>query len=191
MKNFKLIAFLGVDGSGKSTLIESLYKTNKNKFKKIHFIPDYFRKKVQVNTNPHHKFKRGKFFSFLKILYWLINFQIFKYLNYNSKKIFIFDRYIYDVLIDPLRYRFSLSNKLSKKLIIKFIIKPDLIILLTGNSNKIYSRKKELKLNDLIRLNNKYIKFIKQFDQKIVLNCLDKIDFNKNKVLNYLKKLSL
>ena len=71
------------------------------------------------------------------------------------------------------------------------MIKPDLIILLTGNPNKIYSRKKELKLKDMIRLNNKYMKFIKEFDQKIILNCFDKIDFNKNKVLNYLKKLSL
>lgn len=83
-----------------------------------------------------------------------------------------------------------MSNKLTK-LIIKFIIKPDLIILLTGNPNKIYSRKKELKLKNMVRLNNKYMKFIKEFDQKIILNCFDKIDFNKNKVLNYLKKLSL
>ena len=43
----------------------------------------------------------------------------------------------------------------------------------------------------MIRLNNKYIKFIKEFDQKIILNCLDTIDINKNKILNYLKKLSL
>ena len=71
------------------------------------------------------------------------------------------------------------------------MIKPDLIILLTGNPNKIYSRKKELKLKNMVRLNNKYMKFIKEFDQKIILNCFDKIDFNKNKVLNYLKKLSL
>ena len=82
-------------------------------------------------------------------MYWIINYQIFKIINYNSKKIFFFDRYIYDIIIDPLRYRFSLSNKLTK-LIIKFIIKPDLIILLTGNPNKIYSRKKELKLKNMV-----------------------------------------
>ncbi len=190
MQNFKIIVFLGVDGSGKSTLIDSIVKKNRLKFKKIHFNPDYFQKKNKQITNPHLKKKRGKIFSLLKIMYWVINYQIFKILNFNSKNIYIFDRYIYDIILDPLRYRFSLPNKLTK-LFIKFIIKPDLIILLTGNPYKIYSRKKELKLNDMIRLNNKYIKFIKEFDQKIILNCLDTIDINKNKILNYLKKLSL
>jgi thymidylate kinase len=190
MTNFKIVVFLGVDGAGKSTLINSIVKKNRYKFKKIHFNPDYFKKKNKQIINPHLKKKRGKIFSCLKIMYWIINYQIFKIINYNSKKIFFFDRYIYDIIIDPLRYRFSLSNKLTK-LIIKFIIKPDLIILLTGNPNKIYSRKKELKLKNMVRLNNKYMKFIKEFDQKIILNCFDKIDFNKNKVLNYLKKLSL
>jgi len=190
VKNFKIIVFLGVDGAGKSTLIESIIKKNELKYEKVHFAPDYFRKKKNQIGNPHNKKYRGIIFSFLKISYWFINYQIFKIVNYNSKKIFFFDRYIYDIIIDPLRYRFSLSNKLTK-LIIKFIIKPDLIILLTGNPNKIYSRKKELKLKNMVRLNNKYMKFIKEFDQKIILNCFDKIDFNKNKVLNYLKKLSL
>ena len=177
MKNYRIVVFLGVDGSGKSTLINSIFKKNRDKFKKIHFNPDYFRKKKEQIINPHLKKKRGRIFSLLKIIYWVINNQIFRILNYNSKKIYFFDRYIYDVIIDPLRYRFSLPNKLIK-LIIKFI-------------NKIYSRNKELKLSDMIRLNKKYIKFIRQFDQKIVLNCQDKIDLNKNKVLNNIKKLFL
>ena len=32
MKNFKIIVFLGVDGSGKSTLIDSIVKKNRLKF---------------------------------------------------------------------------------------------------------------------------------------------------------------
>ena len=129
-------------------------------------------------------------FSFFKIIYWIINYQIFTILNYNSKKIYIFDRYVYDVMIDPLRYRFSLSKIVITK-IIKFAIKPDLIVLLTGNPKKIYSRKKELTLKDTIKLNNKYIKFVKKFDVKIILNCLYDIDTNTNKILSYIKKLSL
>ena len=93
-------------------------------------------------------------------------------------------------MINPLRYRFSLSKIVITK-IIKFAIKPDLIVLLTGNPKKIYSRKKELTLKDTIKLNDKYIKFVKKFDVKIVLNCLNKIDSNRDKILNYIKKLSL
>ena len=190
MKNFKTIIFLGVDGTGKSTLINSVYKKNKKKFEKIHFAPDYFKKKNKPITNPHQQIKRSMVFSFFKIIYWIINYQIFTILNYNSKKIYIFDRYIYDVMIDPLRYRFSLSKIVITK-IIKFAIKPDLIVLLTGNPKKIYSRKKELTLKDTIELNDKYIKFVKKFDVKIILNCLYDIDTNTNKILSYIKKLSL
>ena len=45
MTNFKIVVFLGVDGAGKSTLINSIVKKNRYKFKKIHFNPDYFKKK--------------------------------------------------------------------------------------------------------------------------------------------------
>ena len=48
-KNSKIIVFLGVDGSGKSTLVNYIYKRNKSKYDKIHFVPDYFRKKKKCN----------------------------------------------------------------------------------------------------------------------------------------------
>ena len=45
--------------------------------------------------------------------------------------------------------------------------------------------------DDTIKLNNRYIKFVKKFDVKIILNCLNKIDSNRDKILNHIKKLSL
>ena len=185
MRSYKIIVFLGVDGSGKSTLINELLKNYKNKFKKIHFAPDYFRNKNRQNTNPHKQLKRSKIFSFLKIIYWFINHGIFKILNYKSKKIFIFDRYIGDLLIDPKRYRFSLSDKFLEK-IISYLIKPDLIVLLSGDPQKIYLRKKELKLKDLILLNYKYEKFVKKFKNILILNSVKKIHHNRDILLNHL-----
>lgn len=187
MRNFKIIVFLGVDGSGKSTLIDTLTKNNEKKFRKIHFVPDYFRKKNKPNITPHKQLKRSEMFSYLIIIYWLINFYFFRLINFNSEKIFVFDRYIYDILIDPLRYRVKISKKI-KKIILKFSIKPDIIFFLIGNPNKIYSRKKELKLKDTIKLNNDYLEFSKKFKNKLVLNCFHKVLFNKKKIINYLKK---
>ncbi len=189
MKKFKIIVFLGVDGSGKSTLIKSIFNKNKIKYKMIHFTPDYFRKKKNPVINPHENTKRSKVISLLKIIYWIFNFQIFKILNYNSKKIFLFDRYLFDLIIDPKRYRFSLSDK-TIKFIIKPLLKPDLVVLLTGNPKKIYLRKKEIKLRDTIILNNKYIKFTKAFDKNIILDALDRVNLNRSKILNYFKKQS-
>lgn len=190
MKNFKIIVFLGVDGSGKSTLINSIVKKNKLKFEKIHFTPDYFRNKKVQTVNPHLKKKRGKLFSFLKLIYWIINYKLFEIVNYKSHKIFFFDRYLSDIIIDPLRYRFSLPAKITNQ-VIKFMLKPDLIILLRGSPHEIYSRKQELKLKEIIKLNNKYIKFIKKYDNKLILDCSDKIYSNRNKVLSYIKRLTI
>lgn len=187
MTNFKIVVFLGVDGSGKSTLIESIIKKNKLKYQKVHFAPDYFRNKKNQVSNPHKKKYRGIIFSFLKIFYWLINFQLFKLLNYNTNKIFIFDRYLYDIIIDPLRYRILLSKKI-KKFILKNFTKPDLIVFLTGNPIRIYTRKPELNLKDIIRLNKKYNSFVKKFDNRITLKCFTRLDINRNKIYNYLKK---
>jgi len=190
VRNFKIIVFLGVDGSGKSTLIDTLSKSNQKKYKKIHFMPDYFRKKNKPSINPHKQSKRSEIFSYLKIIYWLINFYFFRLINFNSKKIFIFDRYIYDVIIDPLRYRITLSKKI-KKIILKFSIKPDVIFFLIGNPNKIYYRKKELKLKTITRLNNDYLIFSKKLNNKLVLNCSHKVSYNKKEILNFLKKPSI
>ena len=72
---------------------------------------------------------------------------------------------------------------------LKYIIKPDLIVLLSGNPKKIYVRKKELKLKEIIRLNTRYNKFVQKFNSKIILNSFSKIDYNKKKILNYIKKI--
>ena len=95
MKNFKIIVFLGVDGSGKSTLINSIVKKNKLKFKQIHFTPDYFRNKKVQTVNPHLKKKRGKLFSLLKLIYWIINYKLVPTIN----SVLIILDYILHILI--------------------------------------------------------------------------------------------
>ena len=67
MKNFNIIIFLGVDGSGKSTLINAISNGNKKKFHTIHFIPDFFRKNKKSITNPHGKKKEVKYILLLKL----------------------------------------------------------------------------------------------------------------------------
>ena len=57
-------------------------------------------------------------------------------------KVYIFDRYAHDVLIDPIRYRFNLSKKLTK-FILGFFPEPDLWIYLKPSIKTIKSRKIE------------------------------------------------
>ena len=69
MKNHNrtiIISFMGVDGSGKSTLIELLRMKLKNKFRKIKYI--HLRPylilldKSTVQSNPHNSKQLGQFY---------------------------------------------------------------------------------------------------------------------------------
>ena len=120
-----VISFMGVDGSGKSTLIDLITKKFKNKYKNIRYIhlrPYLFlTDKSITNANPHYNKPRSQFISLLQILTWLLIYQIFFFVRLKKKnQLIIFDRYAHDLLIDKIRYRFSLSNKLTRYILSLF-----------------------------------------------------------------------
>lgn len=162
-KNF-IVAFLGPDGSGKSTLINYLTNYLRKKkliYKYIHLRPRIFKHSEKPVTNPHGKAPRSTFISFIKLIYWLILFNFyFLCVNIISKKVYIFDRYPHDLLIDPLRYRFKLSKKITLFLL-NFLPHPDLWINVSGNFKEIWERKKETKQLVIKKQLKSYKKFMK------------------------------
>ena len=75
----------------------------------------------------------------------------------------IIDRYFYDILVDPGRYRIKLP-KIIIKLFSKIVPKPELTFIITADHKQIYERKKEIQLDQINKIQNKYIelnKFIK------------------------------
>ena len=85
----------------------------------------------------------------------------FLFVNFISKKIYIFDRYPHDLLIDPVRYRFQLNKNITETLL-NFLPQPDLWINVSGNSNVIWRRKKEIKLYETKKQLKLYKKFLKK-----------------------------
>ena len=188
MKQNIIISILGPDGSGKSTLIKVLKKKllrQKKKLKTFHLKP-YFvsNKKAKIVKNPHNQVLRSNFLSFLKLLYWLIIFRLYFIIKiFIPSDIFLFDRYPNDILIDPKRYRFKLSSKLSEN-ILKFFPRPDLWIIMIEKPKIIWSRKQEVDYETLIKQINKYKKFAKNKKNSIIFsqrNNISKIE----KYLNY------
>ena len=99
---------MGVDGSGKSTLINKLIKSYSKKYKKIkylHLRPYVFLiDKRTVVSDPHkNKSSHSKIISLTKIFVWLFIYKFFFLLNQNKKnQLIIFDRYAHDILIDKI-----------------------------------------------------------------------------------------
>jgi len=178
-----VISFMGVDGSGKSTLIKQLNKRLKGNYKKIknlHLRPYLFlTDKSTVNTNPHNqKPPRFQIISLIKILTWLFMYRFFFFVNSDKKNILIiFDRYAHDLLIDKTRYRFILPKKITQ-FILNLFPEPHLWIFLKAPIKIIEKRKKELPTHELVRQIREYKNFSKK--KKNMINKKKKNKIKKN-----------
>ena len=169
-----VIAVQGTDGSGKSTIInaitpwleESYHKGIIYNHLRPNAIPDLgviLGKKEKpkkddvpvVNTDPHALKPSGFVGSIIRWAYYMIDYT-FGYLKTvypfvsTKSKVFIFDRYYYDYYIDQRRSRTNLPNWILRFGEI-FVPKPDLVLCLGGDPEKIYSRKPETSLEEVNR----------------------------------------
>ena len=196
MKNnsLQVIAFMGVDGSGKSTIISNLKNLLDEKYDNIiinHLKPNLFgiNRPIQSN-NPHSQPLRSSLFSLLKIIYWLIIYKIFFFaLSKKKTNLILFDRYANDLLIDKKRYRYNLSPKITEK-ILNYFPQPDLWVVLNAELNILQQRKKELSIEELKRQAYEYMNFYKSKKNALLLDTTKSLDLNLKTIINEIIKYS-
>lgn len=165
-----VISVLGTDGSGKSTIIDAITPWLEEAFHhgviyrhlRPTVIPDLGvllgKRKSEsgrVVTNPHEHKPSGLVGSLVKWGYYLVDYTlgflklVWPQVSFKSK-LFIFDRYYYDYYIDQRRMGISLPRWM-----IRFggliVPKPDLVVCLGGDPQKIYERKPETSLTEVTR----------------------------------------
>lgn len=162
------VAFLGTDGSGKSTLIESVKEPIERMLhSKVHYehlrpnmLPSLARlagkpQKEGPTTDPHGGKIAGRISSLVRFAYYYVDYvvgywlKIYPILVKRPSMVF-FDRYYYEYMIDPRRCAVRLPRGWAR-FWSWFIPKPDLILCLGGDPEKIYARKPETSLEEVRR----------------------------------------
>ena len=171
-----VIAVMGPDGCGKTTVINQLKKDIEPAFRKIqqfHLFPVPQKGESKAETNPQGKTKRNFVLSVLKLMYFVRIYVggHFKYvLPAKIRSTFtIFDRYYDDILVDPLRYRNGTPDWVVKFFGL-FIPEPELWIFLDCPTEVIQSRKSEVPSEETERQRQAYLALAKTKKNCIVLN---------------------
>jgi thymidylate kinase len=160
------VVFLGPDGVGKSTLIKYLTQIISPAFRRLrvfHWRPMLLwrRKHCGNAADPHGRSQHGTWWSLGRLFahlldYWLGYWLVMRPLLARSGLV-IFDRYFYDLLIDPKRYRYG-GPLWVVRLLRALIPRPDLMFVLDAPEQILLSRKQEVAPEEAQRQRQTYLK---------------------------------
>lgn len=158
------IVVLGPDGAGKSTLIQRLVEDTRPAFcghQQFHWRPaSLWRRKYRGDvTDPHGQPAYSMLWSVARIFahlmdYWFSYFTTIRPALAHSRLV-VFDRYFYDLSVDPRRYRYGGPQWIISTLI-SFVPKPHLTLVLDASEQAVLSRKREIEPNEIRRQRHLY-----------------------------------
>jgi thymidylate kinase len=170
------IAFFGPDGVGKSAVIDHLNVSTFRSMTRFHFRPRFRRTELArpATTAPHAKPPRGTLISIGKLLYWLADCW-FGYLvtilpRTRSGGMVVFDRYLSDILVDPLRYRLPARLMHFLALLLKLVPRPDLCVLLDAPADVMQYRKQEVSPWESERQRSAYLQMFDTLPSKLLVD---------------------
>ena len=124
-------------------------------------------------TVPHRSKPANPFSSFLRMAYYWLDYRLFVPLivRRNAKWDFVtvFDRYIYDFLVDPHRSRINLPYWI-RKCFAATVPQPRLVFILYADADTIYARKPELPRDEIERQLREYLRLAGSSSRFVLLD---------------------
>jgi thymidylate kinase len=171
-------AVVGPDGVGKTTFIEELARRLSEVMVKdaqaiviLHFRPHIlpnlkalfsgksYDQSTEEFSKPHRGQPAGALGSLLRLTYYWFDYVIGYWLHVRSGclrgKIYVFDRYFYDFIVDPRRSRLKLPHAV-RVAFLHVTPQPDIVFFLDCDSSVVYARKQELAHEEIDRQLSEY-----------------------------------
>lgn len=209
----KCLAFCGLDGAGKTTILDELNDifVNLLKKKKVYYgywrpfvIPeirelfgkknskdsiDQAAQKGQTIVEPERE-PKNKLVSLLKLIYYWIDFILapFKYGEIRSRGgIVLFDRHYVDMAVHPHRFEMGIPQKLILFLY-KFIPKADYTFFLYCTPEEILQRKQEFTAEEIKTQTDKYLEVGKSIRNFVPIHTNTTIAEEIDEILSHVAK---
>lgn len=173
------LAFIGPDGCGKSSVIEAIEADFAPAFQKVvcrHLRPKALPAKRADGlpvTDPHGQPVRGNLYSVAKILYLFLDYWIGYLRRVRSEmvrtKLVTFDRYFYDILVDPRRVLYG-GPRWLPRMLSHLIPRPELVFLLDAPVDVLWSRKQEVQYDEVVRQQREYLELARRIPGAIVID---------------------
>ncbi len=172
-----MITLTGVDGAGKSTIIDELKQLLSEKFRRkvvvLRHRPSllpilsawkhgkHHAEAIAVARGPRGGSNRGKLSSLARFLYYYSDYLLGQFVVYARYQLrgytVLYDRYYFDFIVDARRSNISLSEGFTRSLY-RLVRKPDLNILLYAPVDDILRRKQELDADTIQELTDGYLR---------------------------------
>lgn len=172
------IAIYGLDGAGKSALVERLTEALLQtcpEVKRYHFRPGFmWRVRALPVTRPHDQSRRSLFLSVVKLVVWWLDcccgyfFVIAPALRH--RQFVIFDRWLDDLLVDQRRYRLSRGCLWFARRFLSVAPRPDIRILLDVPADVAHIRKDEVAIATARCQRRAYLQLIQGRPTDFVIN---------------------
>lgn len=179
------VVLLGPDGCGKSTVASKVFHALRYSFSpgkglKVHWKPIvFFRRRRRPTNDLHGRPPRGAVLSLGFLLCHWLEFLLGEWLQLRGVRfkngLVMIDRYFYDLLIDPRRYRLKVPAW-AVRLGCALLPKPDLVFLLDAPAEVLQARKREVPLEETAHQRRAFLALVQPMPQGRVIDASQTAD---------------